>query len=115
MFLGSKCGTKLLPEKRVAAPLSHFLPYIVLRYTVNVYWVGARYNRRHEEAYLVGLSGIGGAPFPDPPLPPLQRASGEAGGPGARPVSADAGNQGYAAGGAAAHSGTGYAHANPPP
>src|ERR1700677_2111739 len=115
MFLGSKCGTKQLPEKRVAALLSYFSFYIVLRYTMNAYWVGARYNRRNEEAYFVGLSGVGGVPFPDPPVPPLQRASGEAGRPGARAVSTDAGNQGYAAGGAAAHSRTGYPNANPPP
>src|SRR5260370_41560781 len=33
------------------------------------YWIAARYNRRHEEAHLVGLPGAGGVPLPDSPLP----------------------------------------------
>src|SRR5580693_3697110 len=74
-FGGSKFHTKRLPEKRAAfAAISSIQPpignafarldlrlftYIVLRYTREVHWIGARYNRRHEEAYLVGLSGAG--------------------------------------------------------
>src|SRR5271170_4403816 len=111
-FLGSKCFTKRLPGKSVTVSLSI---YIVLRYTGGVLLDRGTIQLRYEEAYLVRLPGIGGVPFPDPPLPPLQRASGEAGRPGARPVSTDAGHQGDAARGAAANSRTGHPHANPPP
>src|SRR5271154_5575814 len=79
------------------------------------HWIAARYNRRHEEAHLVGLSGAGRVPLPDPSLSALQRRSGEAGGAGTGTVSADAGDQGHAGGRAAANSRISHAHANPPP
>src|SRR5277367_3493940 len=111
-FLGSKCFTKRPPGKRVATPLSI---YIASRYSNKESLDRGTIQSRHEEAYLVRLPGIGGVPLPDPPLPPLQRASGGAGRHGARPVSADAGHQGHAARGAAADSRTGDPHADPPP
>src|ERR1700691_2608295 len=75
----------------------------------------SRHNRRHEEAHLVGLPGAGGVPLPDPPLPPFQRASGQAGGTAARPVPAYARNQGYARRCAPENRRTSQPHGDPPP
>src|ERR1700686_2522895 len=78
----------------------------------NLRTIAARYNRRDEEADLVGLPGPGRVPVSDSEVFALQRAGGAGGGRGTGAVSTDAGHQGDTGGSAATNPGVGKSDAH---